>query len=137
MNKEEVKSRNANDPGSDIDWENRILCRDGNCIGVIGVNGRCTECGLIFDASQESDDNFEPDDTAPIETDDAASDDNAADDWDELGSIDDEDASVSDSDWEDRKLCSDGNCIGVIGHDGCCRECGKEEDAVDNLSDAA
>jgi len=132
-----VKSQNANDPGGDIDWENRILCRDGNCIGVIGVNGRCTECGLIYDASQESDDNFEPDEIAAIETDDTASDDNAADDWDEFGSVDDEDASVLDSDWEDRKLCSDGNCIGVIGHDGCCRECGKEEDSVDNLSDAA
>jgi len=28
-------------------------------------------------------------------------------------------------DWEDRQLCSDGNCIGVIGSDGRCRECGK------------
>jgi hypothetical protein len=28
-------------------------------------------------------------------------------------------------DWESRRLCSDGNCIGVIGPDGRCRECGK------------
>ena len=33
--------------------------------------------------------------------------------------------SPSESDWENRKLCSDGNCIGVIGTDGRCRECGK------------
>ncbi len=80
MDKEEIKSQDAIDHSniSDIDWENRILCRDGNCIGVIGTNGRCEECGLIFDASQESDDNFDPDDIAAIETDDAACDDNAA-----------------------------------------------------------
>lgn len=33
--------------------------------------------------------------------------------------------SLPDSDWENRKLCSDGNCIGVIGADGRCKECGK------------
>ena len=26
---------------------------------------------------------------------------------------------------EERILCSDGNCIGVIGSDGLCKECGK------------
>jgi hypothetical protein len=29
------------------------------------------------------------------------------------------------SDWDSRRLCSDGNCIGVIGPDGRCKECGK------------
>jgi hypothetical protein len=28
-----------------IDWDNRILCRDGACIGTV-VGGRCTVCGL-------------------------------------------------------------------------------------------
>jgi ribosomal protein L40E len=27
------------------DIENRVLCADGNCIGVIGEDGRCTDCG--------------------------------------------------------------------------------------------
>ena len=27
--------------------------------------------------------------------------------------------------WESRRLCSDGNCIGVVGPDGRCKECGK------------
>jgi len=27
--------------------------------------------------------------------------------------------------WADRRLCSDGNCIGVIGPGGRCKECGK------------
>lgn len=29
------------------------------------------------------------------------------------------------SDWEDRKLCSDGTCIGVINEKGVCSVCGK------------
>ena len=29
------------------------------------------------------------------------------------------------TEWDDRTLCSDENCIGVIGPDGRCRECGK------------
>jgi DNA-binding NarL/FixJ family response regulator len=31
------------------------------------------------------------------------------------------------SDWDDRRLCSDENCIGVIGPDGRCKECGKPD----------
>jgi hypothetical protein len=30
-------------PGED--WDGRILCGDGNCIGLIGPDGRCKECG--------------------------------------------------------------------------------------------
>jgi hypothetical protein len=29
------------------------------------------------------------------------------------------------SEWDRRRLCSDENCIGVIGPDGRCKECGK------------
>ncbi|HDZ23772.1 MAG: hypothetical protein DRN37_05615 [Thermoplasmata archaeon] len=31
----------------DLDFENRILCPDGNCTGII-VDGKCTECGKTF-----------------------------------------------------------------------------------------
>jgi DNA-directed RNA polymerase subunit RPC12/RpoP len=27
-----------------FDFENRVLCSDGNCTGII-VDGKCTECG--------------------------------------------------------------------------------------------
>ena len=40
---DEVKSQ------GDIDWENRTLCSDGNCIGIIGPDGRCKECGKPYD----------------------------------------------------------------------------------------
>jgi hypothetical protein len=33
---------------SDNDWEGRCLCSDGNCIGVIGPDGRCRECGQPY-----------------------------------------------------------------------------------------
>jgi len=29
----------------DIDWNNRILCSDESCIGIIGPDGCCKECG--------------------------------------------------------------------------------------------
>jgi len=29
----------------DLDWENRRLCADEACIGIIGPDGRCKECG--------------------------------------------------------------------------------------------
>lgn len=36
----------AADPASD--WDNRRLCSDGSCIGVIGPDGRCKECGRPY-----------------------------------------------------------------------------------------
>lgn len=29
-------------------FENRVLCSDGNCIGVIGPDGRCNVCGKPY-----------------------------------------------------------------------------------------
>jgi uncharacterized OB-fold protein len=30
--------------GDDLDFENRVLCSDGTCTGII-INGKCSECG--------------------------------------------------------------------------------------------
>ena len=27
------------------DWDKRVLCSDGSCIGTIGADGKCRECG--------------------------------------------------------------------------------------------
>ena len=32
----------------DLEWEQRVLCSDESCIGVIGPDGRCKECGLPY-----------------------------------------------------------------------------------------
>ena len=34
----------------DLDFENRVLCPDGNCTGII-VDGKCTECGRPYNPS--------------------------------------------------------------------------------------
>ena len=93
----------------DKDWVNRTLCSDGNCIGVIGADGLCKECGKPYDGLQVEGRVFEED--PPDEEDEV---------------IEDEQEEVAGSlGWEDRQLCSDGSCIGVIGPEGRCKECGK------------
>jgi hypothetical protein len=39
----EIKVASSQDE-EDFDFENRILCPDGACTGII-VDGKCTECG--------------------------------------------------------------------------------------------
>ena len=34
-------------------WENRILCSDESCIGVIGPHGQCKECGKPYNADEK------------------------------------------------------------------------------------
>ena len=104
----------------DIDWENRALCSDGNCIGVIGTDGRCKECGKPS--------NHEPGDEGPETTEELDSKELDNEDRpfeDESSSMDEISAAPADIDWENRVLCSDESCIGVIGTDSRCKECGK------------
>jgi hypothetical protein len=43
-----------------FDLDDRILCPDGTCTGII-VDGRCTECGKTPDEHEKSEEN-DPDD---------------------------------------------------------------------------
>lgn len=101
----------------DDDWDHRVLCSDGNCIGVIGADGCCKECGKKYEGElprtviAESEPPAESDEDEPPAA--------------EVEEPDPVDNAPVDDDWENRVLCSDGNCIGVIGRDGKCRECGK------------
>jgi hypothetical protein len=112
---------------ADIEWDNRILCSDGNCIGIIGLDGRCKEChkpyagklpeGFMQDVSEPEDANAgENNDKAPLEAQSPQTE------------SADEVKSQDDIDWQNRTLCSDGHCIGIIGPDGRCKECGKPYD---------
>ena len=97
----------------DIEWENRTLCSDESCIGVIGPDGRCKECGLSFENGQQKDVHEAQDlDEEPMESE------------SDSGQASELQADI-DIEWAQRKLCSDESCIGVIGPDGCCKECGK------------
>jgi len=92
-----------------IDWDARVLCSDESCIGTIGPDGKCRECGkpyegvlpeghgqeIIITAAAQEEKPVLPEDTG------------------------------SEDDWDKRVLCSDGACIGIIGPDGKCKECGK------------
>ncbi|MGD9238178.1 MAG: hypothetical protein PVF09_15980 [Desulfobacterales bacterium] len=119
----------------DSDWGKRILCSDESCIGVIGPDGRCKECGLPYEKAQTEDEAVaaEPDenqDAEPDENQDAEPDENQDAEPDEkqdadAAGVDVPPTSNSDDDWENRTLCSDESCIGVIGPDGRCKECGK------------
>ena len=91
------------------DWENRILCSDESCIGVIGPDGRCKECGKPYTGDDRPAAEKE---TAPVENPPQ----------EEPGAAP---AVRFDDDWEGRILCSDESCIGVIGPDGRCKECGR------------
>ena len=91
----------------DDDWKNRVLCSDESCIGVIGADGRCKECGKPGEESTAGEIDTVQEDDAPAED------------------IHEQPERRFDDDWENRTLCSDENCIGVIGPDGRCKECGK------------
>jgi hypothetical protein len=89
------------------DWDKRTLCIDESCIGTIGPDGKCRECGKPYDPSK-----------APAAV---AIDINI----DQAQPIDDvqknTESTVTDEEWEKRVLCDDEACIGTIGSDGKCR----------------
>ena len=101
-------SGSKNKSQDDSDWTNRTLCSDESCIGVVGPDGRCKECGLPYEG-------FIPRTAGTGEMDAPREDDP------ETG-VPDEDE--PDTDWENRILCMDESCIGVVGPDGRCKECG-------------
>ena len=101
-----------------FDPESRRLCPDDNCIGVIGPDGKCKECGkespdgpppasgkAATPAAKPAEAEKKPAKPAkPLPT----------------GK-----GEASGFDPDDRILCSDGCCTGLIGPDGKCKECGK------------
>ena len=100
------------------DWDRRILCSDGNCIGIIGEDGCCRSCGKPYAGEQPlpASPDDENDEEPPVETVAAPPASTEAPPADEP---------AVDDDWENRRLCIDESCIGVIGPDGRCNECGK------------
>lgn len=91
------------------DWEKRVLCSDESCIGTIGPDGKCRECGKPYEGvlpeghGKSALQTPAPPEENPVTPEETA----------------------FDEDWEKRVLCGDEACIGVIGPDGRCKECGK------------
>jgi len=109
----------------DLEWEQRILCSDESCIGVIGPDGRCKECGLpyagSFDATKEENVSSYVEEADP--------EDEISEEFEESGDSE----TPTDLEWEQRTLCSDESCIGVIGPDGLCKECGKPYSSEEDI----
>jgi hypothetical protein len=96
-----------------FDPTRRKLCPDGTCVGVIGDDGRCRECGRTEAEAEQGAPIAEPGDADDV----PAFDPSAA----EHGL----DPSTFDS---TRRLCDDGGCVGVVGEDGVCRVCGRRSE---------
>ena len=121
---EEIEEEEASGP-TDEEWERRILCSDEACIGVIGPDGRCKECGKPYEGELPE---MPPTESVPPSSESPAEEAMTEDEEKDAGTdspSSPEQSSNTDGEWENRKLCSDGNCIGVIGPDGRCKECGK------------
>ena len=103
------------DPGTKddapFDPTRRKLCADGACVGVIGDDGRCGECGRT---EAEAEAGAEPRDVAGAVIE--------ADVVEAFGATSAEAAGGFDS---KRRLCDDGSCVGLLGDDGVCRVCGR------------
>ena len=91
------------------DWGKRILCSDESCIGTIGPDGKCKECGKPYEGELPSNQSTSVEQTITAEVPKPVS----------------SKTNMEVDDWDKRVLCSDESCIGTIGSDGKCKECGK------------
>ncbi len=93
------------------DWDQRELCPDGGCVGVIGPDGTCKVCGRAapgWGSERQRGMRDEQDEEVVKQVEKAKT----------LAEP------TGPDDFEERQLCRDGSCIGVIGDDGRCKVCG-------------
>lgn len=106
-----------------FDAHSRRLCPDGECVGLIGPDGHCRVCGSFdpdgarglgpatFAGGCAGEDEYEPEASGHHTGE------------HEEGSL------TTSSDFDSRSLCPDGACVGVLGADGRCKECGRSVSA--------
>jgi len=92
-----------------FDPARRRLCPDGSCVGLVGDDGRCRVCGRTESEAAAGEAVAAP----ALGGDDEAGEPAAA----AAGGFD-----------SSRRLCDDGNCVGVVGDDGVCRVCGRRSE---------
>jgi hypothetical protein len=98
-----------------MSWDLRQLCDNGACIGVLASDGNCPRCGQASEVSKQY--------VAPNDVEDSQHDDSRhvaghnGDDEPEPGIV------PSVVQWDDRQLCDNGACIGVM-QAGICTTCG-------------
>jgi hypothetical protein len=104
----------------DFDADSRELCSDGSCVGVIGADGRCKVCGRPGSAAPRREPAPSTSAAASVDAGGAAGEAVAAG-ADARDASGDEDGAFDD----ERQLCPDGGCVGLIGADGKCKVCGR------------
>jgi hypothetical protein len=141
------------------EWDQRQLCPDGGCVGVIGPDGTCKACGRAApnwgdernrglidppDEDEQDDDDLVDAELAADgadDDDDDAYDDDGADGDDDGDDDGDPDAtgglSAPPGEWGERRLCADGSCVGVLGAGGRCKVCGRTPAEVNAGAPAA
>jgi hypothetical protein len=122
------------------EWDQRQLCPDGGCVGVIGADGTCKVCGRAApnwgdertrglnppeDGAADHDEDDDDDDGDDGDAGDRDAGDRDAGDGDAGDRGDAVAASSSPEGWAERRLCPDGACIGLLGPDGKCKVCGR------------
>ncbi|MCP4602064.1 MAG: hypothetical protein GY847_16370 [Proteobacteria bacterium] len=97
--------------------EDRVLCSDEACIGVIGTNGNCGVCGKVYTGSEPLSEAKEEESSLP----------NVPDDYNAEAETkaDEEPETDAPTDPSERVCCPDDMCIGIIGESGKCGICGK------------
>jgi hypothetical protein len=95
-----------------MSWDLRRLCNNGACIGVLANDGTCPQCGQVgegtIDTAEQNSDDASHDEAHPVAE------------------------AVMDTaePWDDRQLCDNGACIGVM-QTGICTTCGLATQASD------
>lgn len=130
------------------EWDQRQLCPDGACVGVIGPDGTCKVCGRaapnwgderkrgLIDPPDEEDEEDDDDDDEydGAEIDDQYDDEDDDDEDDDAAEDDAPGIAAAPPGWASRRLCSDGSCIGVIGLDGRCKVCGRSASGAEPVA---
>jgi hypothetical protein len=128
-----------------FDPSRRRLCPDGACIGVIGEDGRCKECGKaerggsgtrVGAAAPDQPGEAAQGEATQAEAaqGEAAQGDAAQEQDTQAASLSDEAEAAGEFDPR-RRLCPDGACVGVLGPDGRCSVCGAKTDGTSPASD--
>ncbi len=93
------------------DWDHRLLCPDGGCVGVIGTDGTCNVCGRVL-PNWGDERRRGKKTTAEVEPVVEAH-------------VIEHDTTAAPDDFDDRALCPDGGCVGLL-VDGTCNVCGAQ-----------
>lgn len=123
-----MSDESSGDPAGvpDASWDERRLCPDGGCLGVVGGDGVCNVCGKVDPEAPKGGGR------ALVKVDGDEDGGDGGDDGDDDGEEDPAsrssagDGDGDGDDWQRRRLCEDGGCIGVV-IGGRCNTCGKQQ----------